>query len=390
MCMENTAKRGAFWSLTVVMLSFFVMGFVDLVGTASNYIQKDLNLSDAEANLFPSLLFLWFLICAVPTGMFMNRFGRKRTVLLSIALTALSLAIPLFGNGFWIMLGAFSLLGIGNAIMQTSVNPLVANIVSPDRVASTLTFGQFVKACASFLSPILVGWCATGMISIPGLGWKGVFLIYALISLLSLILLWVTRIREVGRDKVSGFRPTLRLLRRPFILLCFIGIMCHAGIDVGTNATAPKIVMERLNIPLEQAAIATSIYFIFRTIGSFLGSLILRYRKVRRFFTLSVAGMAVALVVLIFSQSQWLLYSALALLGLGNANIFSIIFAQALHASPGEENAASSLMVMGIFGATLFPLAMGFLSDAVGQWGAVAVMLVAALYLLTLSRQLHN
>lgn len=40
-----------------VMLCFFAMGFVDLVGTASNYVQKDLGLTDSQANLFPSLVF---------------------------------------------------------------------------------------------------------------------------------------------------------------------------------------------------------------------------------------------------------------------------------------------------------------------------------------------
>ena len=55
--------------------------------------------------------------------MLMNRIGRKRTVLVSLAITALSLAIPLTGDGYYTMLVSFSLLGIGNAVMQTSLNP---------------------------------------------------------------------------------------------------------------------------------------------------------------------------------------------------------------------------------------------------------------------------
>ena len=62
-----------------VMLCFFAMGFVDLVGTASNYVQKDLGLTDSQANLFPSLVFFWFLIFSVPTGMLMNKIGRYRS-----------------------------------------------------------------------------------------------------------------------------------------------------------------------------------------------------------------------------------------------------------------------------------------------------------------------
>ena len=124
-----------------VMLAFFTMGFVDLVGIASNYVQKDLALADSQANIMPSLVFFWFLLFSVPTGMLMNRIGRKKTVLLSIIVTVLSLLLPLCGESYALMLTAFSLLGIGNALMQTSLNPLVSNIVAGDRLASTLTFG---------------------------------------------------------------------------------------------------------------------------------------------------------------------------------------------------------------------------------------------------------
>lgn len=153
-----------------VMLCFFVMGFVDLVGTASNYVQKDLGLSDSQANLFPSLVFFWFLIFSVPTGMLMNKIGRKKTVLISLFVTASSLFIPACGDSYMVMLAAFSLLGIGNAIMQTSLNPLVSNLISGDKLASTLTFGQFVKAIASFLAPIIAAWGATTVFPTFGLG----------------------------------------------------------------------------------------------------------------------------------------------------------------------------------------------------------------------------
>ena len=141
--------------LLPMMLCFFAMGFVDLVGIASNYVKADLNLTDSQANIFPSLVFFWFLIFSVPTGMLMNRIGRKKTVLLSLAVTFASLLLPVFGDGYALMLISFSLLGIGNALMQTSLNPLLSNVVSGERLASSLTFGQFVKAIASFLAPYI-------------------------------------------------------------------------------------------------------------------------------------------------------------------------------------------------------------------------------------------
>lgn len=385
--MDNTTtftapRKSSLMQIVPVMLCFFAMGFVDLVGTASNYVQKDLGLTDSQANLFPSLVFFWFLIFSVPTGMLMNKIGRKKTVLISLAVTAVSLILPVTGDNYWIMLAAFSLLGIGNAIMQTSLNPLVTNLISGDKLASTLTFGQFVKAIASFLAPILAAWGATTLMPTFGLGWRMLFLIYAAISFLSIAVLGATPIEEELPDKASGVGECIKLLGRPFILLCFLGIMCHVGIDVGTNTTAPKIIMERLGLPLEEAGYATSVYFIFRTAGCFLGAFILRSVSPRLFFGFSVVLMLAAMVILFIGQSLTLLYVGIGMIGFGNSNVFSVIFAQALTASPSEKNEVSGLMIMGLFGGTVFPLAMGYAADAIGQGGAVAVMTAGVIYLL--------
>lgn len=379
---QATKGKGSMMQLIPVMLCFFVMGFVDLVGIASNYVKADLGLTDSQANLFPSLVFFWFLIFSVPTGLLMNKIGRKRTVMVSLAVTLLSLVIPIFGDGFNAMLIAFSLLGIGNALMQTSLNPLVTNLIKGDKLASTLTFGQFVKAIASFLAPYIVMWGATAAMPTFGLGWRALFPIYAVVCLFSISVLGATPIKEERPDKASGFKECIKLLGTPFILLCFIGIMCHVGIDVGTNTTAPKILMDRLGMTIDEAAFATSLYFIFRTGGCLLGSYVLSRVSMRSFFTVSVVAMVLAMAGLFVSTAPMAIYVCIALVGFGNSNVFPIIFAQALNHAPSEKNEVSGLMIMGLFGGTVFPLAMGFASDAVGnQTGAVAVMTVAVLYL---------
>ena len=371
-------------SLIPVMLCFFAMGFVDLVGIASNYVKEDLNLNDATANLFPSLVFFWFLIFSVPTGILMNKIGRKKTVLLSLAVTVVSLLLPIFDESFGVMLASFSLLGIGNALMQTSLNPLVSVVTTGKHLASTLTFGQFVKAIASFMAPYIAMWGAIASIPTFGLGWRVLFPIYMIIGVVATLLLASTPIEEEKIEgEASGFVDCLKLLGKPIVLLSFIGIMCHVGIDVGTNTTAPKLLIERLGWSLNEAAFATSLYFIFRTIGCFTGSFFLRVMKSRTFFTISIVMMALSMVGMFFGESKLMLYVAIALVGYGNSNVFSIIFSQALLALPEKKNEVSGLMIMGLFGGTVFPLLMGFASDAIGQIGAVLVMAVGVVYLFT-------
>ena len=378
----TTTNKLKYAKLVPIMLCFFAMGFVDLVGIASNYVKADLNLTDSEANIFPSLVFFWFLIFSVPTGILMNKIGRKKTVMLSLVVTFVSLLIPVFGDNYGVMLCSFSLLGIGNALMQTSLNPLLSNIISGDKLASSLTFGQFVKAIASFLAPYIAMWGATQAMPTFGLGWRVLFPVYMVIAVIAVLWLGATPIEEEKPDKASGFVSCLKLLGSPFILLCFLGIMCHVGIDVGTNTTAPKILMERLGMSLADAGFATSLYFIFRTAGCFTGSFILRRMNAKSFFAISSFMMLLAMIGLFAFHSKTSIYICIALIGYGNSNIFSIVFSQALLYMPGKKNEISGLMIMGLFGGTVFPLAMGLASDAVGQSGAVAVMTVGVLYLL--------
>ena len=383
-------KQNKTLTLIPVMLAFFAMGFVDLVGIASNFVKNDLQLSDSVANILPSLVFFWFLIFSVPTGVLMNKIGRKKTVMLSLLVTLISLAMPIFGNSFAVMLLSFSLLGIGNAIMQTSLNPLIAAITGGRNLASTLTFGQFVKAIASFSAPYLATWGATKAIPDFGLDWRVLFLIFLLVGTIATLWLGLTTIEEeknedqeetvsVGRQ----FAGSVKLLAKPIVLLSFIAIMCHVGTDVGINTTAPKILMERLGIDLNAAAFATSLYFIFRTVGCLTGSFFLRIMKTRTFYIASIVMIAVGILLLFYETNQWMLYAAIALVGFGNSNVFSMIMSQALLSVPEKQNEVSGLMIMGLFGGTVFPLLMGICSDAVGrQAGAVFVLAIATLYLI--------
>ena len=185
-------------------------------------------------------------------------------------------------------------------------------------------------------------------------------------------------------EKTVGeqFAGAFALLRDPFILLCFLAIICHVGIDVGTSITAPKILMERTGIGLNEAAIIGTIYFVAKAAGSFSGSFIMNYVKDWTFLLLSVLMMVLSALGLVFGESTTVIYASVALMGFGNGNPFSIVFARALQAVPDKKNEVSGLLIMGIFGGTIFPLLMGFASDAFGQTGAVAVISLGIIYLL--------
>lgn len=377
-------KKSTLPRLVPVMFAFFVMGFVDMVGTATNYVKADFALSDTMANFLPSMVFLWFFLLSVPTGLLMNRIGKRKTVLLSLAVTALALILPMFAYNYPVLLASFCLLGIGNTLMQVSLNPLASCIVSDEKFASTLTFGQFIKAIASFIAPIIASWA-----SLHFGNWRLLYPIFLAFAVIATAYLWLTRIEEeIPKDKSSGFIQCLKLLGDSSVLLLFLGIVAHVGIDVGVNTCAPKIIMERLALPLEKAGIATSIYFLFRTLGCLSGSFILSRFPLKKFFAVSVACMVLAMIGLFVCKSLIGIYVAIALVGFGNSNIFSMVFSRALYYLPERGNEMSGLMIMGLIGGTIFPLLMGVLSDAMGtQAGSVIVISVGVAYLVYLASQ---
>ena len=368
--------------LIPVMLSFFVMGFVDLVGVAANHMQADFALSDTMANLCPAMVFLWFLLFSIPAGILMNYIGRRKTVLLSLFITTVSLLIPLLCYEFVMMLISFSLLGIGNVLLQVSLNPLVSNVVSERHLASSLSFGQFIKGIASFLAPFIASWAALTMDE-----WRELYPIFLLITLVSIIGLGFTSIEELDDYSESdSLKSYGRLLGNPLIRLIWIGIICHVGIDVGINLTAPKIFVERLGFSVADASMAGSVYFLSRTIGCLIGAVVLQYIVSERFFRWSVFGLLLALIGLSFASTLEQLYAVLLILGIGNANIFSILISKALNTFPDNKNEVSGLMITGLCGGALFVVPMGIVSDWIeSQAGALIILGLGAVYLTYLS-----
>ncbi len=368
-----------FWQLMPVILTFFAMGFVDLTGIATNYVKADFALSDTVANLFTSMVFFWFLVASVPTGMLMNRIGRHKTVLLSLVITLLAVALPLIDYNLPLMVISFSLLGIGNTMMQTSINPLLSNIVSKQRLSSAITFGQFVKAVAAFSAPILAAWAALHFGN-----WRMLYAVFLAEGAVALISLYFDKIpEEKTESKITGFKESFMLLADKAVLLSFAAIVCHVGIDVGTNVTAPKIFIEKLGVSLTQAGLAISVYFLFRTFASLFGAYVLAKYSAKRFFMISVIILTAGLLGLLMFDDMRTLYVCMGLIGFGNANIFPVVFSQIMLANPRHKNEISGLMIMGICGGAIVPVVMGIASDVAGsQSGAVAIMAICAAYLL--------
>lgn len=353
-----------------ILCGFFVMGFVDLVGISTNYVKNDFSLSDSVANLLPMMVFVWFALFSIPTGVVMGKLGRRNTVLAGMLLTVTAMAIPVFAYDYSTMLLAFALLGIGNTVLQVSLNPMAASVVAPDRISSVLTWGQFIKAASSLLGPVAAGVAASVFMD-----WKLVFPALGAVTVLSGLWMWIAvPQKEAEENEPSSFRSTLSLFGDGFLLLCFLSIVCIVGMDVGLNTTIPQLLMTRTDLPLAEAGLGTSLYFAARMIGTFAGALLLTRIAPRPFLKWSVGLALVAFAVLMTAQTLWLLAAAVVLVGLACANVFPIVFALALERRQDAGNEVAALMIIGVAGGALIPPVMGLVSDVAGLVGGLAVL----------------
>ena len=356
--------------LTPVLFSFFVMGFVDIVNISTNYVKQDFALNDTWANLIPLLVFFWFAVISLPTGILMGRFGRKNTVLLSAAVTTVAMLLPLLDYSFPLVLTAFALLGIGNTILQVALNPLLMNVVPADRVASSLTLGQFIKAISSFLGPIIVG-----VASVSFGNWKLVFPVYAAVTVLSfvwLLLIPIPEQRESAGQSSSAGR-IFAMLRDRRILVYFSVIVLIVGYEVGLLTTIPKY---------EGGPFAGSLYFAARTIGTFVGTIILAKVAPRRFFAMTMCFAVAGYALLLLTGVPWIIYTALFVIGLSAASVFAIAFSLAMQHDPAKANEISALMITGVAGGALVPPVMGVIADHSDQLVSLLVPFACLVYIL--------
>lgn len=375
-------KTLSFRFVAPVLMSFFVMSFCDLVGIGVDRIKLDFTLSNTLAQLIPSAVFLWFFVLSVPVGILQDRIGKRLVLNLGMGITALGLFLPFFFYSFGMALMGFVLLGIGNTIVQVSANPLLVDVVPTGRRSSFLSFSQFVKAIGSMIAAPLAGWFALRFGD-----WKLLFLVFGVVSVLSVIWLYFTPIDETRNSgKRATFGSSFQLLGTGYISMMVLGIFLVVGIDVGINAFSGQFMLAKFQSAQTFAESGRSVYFFGKMLGTFGGAILLAKLSARRFFIGSaIAGLA-SLLALILAPTDITAMVMIFVAGLGIANIFPIIFSLTVEKYPTRSNEISGLMIMAVCGGAVLPPFMGWISDLTGNVTASMYVLVAAvLYLLFVS-----
>ena len=370
------SKQISLKHLLPVFLSFYIMGFVDLVGVATGYIKQDFNLSDSMAQLLPSMVFIWFALVSIPTGIFQDRKGKRKTVTLSMIITGLGLLIPFISYSYATVVIAFVVLGIGNTILQVSANPLLIDISSKESKAANLSLSQFIKAIASMLGPILTAALAryTG-------DWKIIFPIYAVISVLAAFWLSSVKIEESKPEKEPAtLKSVLKLFKIKYIVVMLLSVFFMVGFDVAINSNIANFLSTRFTINLETASMGISVYFAALMVGRFAGAFLLRKLNIINFLVVSTIVTLAGLGAIIGINNLTITWIMIFVTGLGFSNIFPIIFTIAIEKRPEYANEISGMIILAVCGGAVIPPIMGVISDTFGVTQSLFVLVACILY----------
>ncbi|WP_462317210.1 MFS transporter [Marinilabilia sp.] len=367
-------------------MSFIVMGFVDVVGVSTGYIQQDFDLPDNLAQLIPSMAFIWFFLLSVPVGIFQDKWGKRNMLNLGMAITGLGMLIPFLGYSFPIMLAAFVFLGIGNTIVQVSANPLLHDVAPREKFSSFMSLTQFLKAIVSLLGPVI----ATFMAAQFG-NWRLVFAVYAITSLISVGWLFFTNIIESGSENdPATYKSCFLLLKNPFILMMVIGIFLTVGADVGMNSNIQKYLMSVFGLEIEEASLGISLYFMALMISRFLGAILLNWIKPHLFFVITAIVALLSVFLMLIAPSSTIGLLAIFLIGLGSGNLFPLIFSITVDRMPERANEISGLMIMAVSGGAFIPPLMGMISKNFGALMSLGVLAICMIYLLLVSLRVEK
>lgn len=374
-------KNSSIIKVIPVLAAFFVMGFCDIVGISSDYMQTSFGWSSTMTGFVPSMVFIWFLFLGIPVGNKMNKWGRKNTVLISMLVTIVGMFLPLIVYSSVTCIIAYVLLGIGNAILQISLNPLLNNVIQDQRMlTSSLTAGQVIKAISSLVGPGIVLFAT---LRFGSEHWYYCFPILGVITLFFALWLMFTPIkREQSVSETISMADSFSLLKDKIILILFLGIFFIVGVDVATNYISSKLMAVRYDWSAEQVKFAPQVYFLSRTIGALLGTFLLARISGIRYFRVNIIACAASLLLLMFVDGATLNLLCIGGIGFFASSVFSIIYSLAFQECPSKMNQISGLMITAVAGGGVVTPILGFAIDLGGITAGLFVVLLCVAYLM--------
>ncbi len=397
-------KRNYF-IVVLIFFIFFVISFLtNIIGPLVPEVIKGFSVSKGMAGLLNFSFFIAYGVMSIPAGILTERYKEKKVItaafLLATSGALLFSAYPSFG----IYLPSLFLIGMGMAILQVAINPLLRVSGGEEHFAFTSVLAQLFFGGASFLSPLLYSYLVTNLSAgntsgfllstlnglVPGdLKWVSIYWIFAVIAATMVIVVLVSKFPKVElneEEKVGSFSTIKELLKNKTVILFFFGIMAYVGTEQGVASWISKFLQDYHGMsPEVEGAKAISWFWGLLTVGCILGLGLLKLMDSKIVLRIFVLAAMISLATALFTGNGKIAYYGFIMVGFFASVMWSVVFSLALNSLPNNHGAFSGILCSGIIGGAIVPLIVGVIGDKFGLRVGMLFVFITLSYLLSIT-----
>ena len=396
-------RRNKFVVFLILCIWFVISFITNILGPIMPVLIDNYQLSLTLAAFLPFSFFLAYGIMSIPAGMLIERFGEKPSMLVAFGLTFTGSFLFALFPVYIMALASLFIIGIGMAMLQVIINPLMREAGGEEHFAFNSALAQLIFGAASFVSPFVFTYLMHELKDYSGGGnlfihtlsllipkelpWSSLYWIFSLILIFMLLIISFIKLPKVeltDEEKVGAFASYIELFRKKEVLLYFLGIMAYVGTEQGLANWMSKFLntYHRFNPEVEGAS-AIAWFWGLMSVGCLLGLIILKLvdskLALKVFSLLAMATVALAL----FGPAQLSLW-AFPTAGFFLSIMFSVIFSLALNSVEKHHGSFSGILCSGIFGGALVPLIIGWIGDQIGLRTAMLFLFITLGYILAI------
>ena len=395
-----------YWIVTLILFVFFVISFLtNILGPLIPDIIKDFDASLTMAALLPFAFFIAYGVFSVPSGMAVEKYKEKKVMAVAFGISFLGALLFSIFPSFPVALISLFLIGSGMAMLQVAINPLLRVAGGEEHFAFNSVLGQLVFGLASFISPQLFSYLVLNLEKFPqlqspndiltllhqlvpvNLPWVSLYWIFALISVLMVILMLLVKLPVVElseEEKTGAWSTHIELFKNKTVILYFIGLFAYVGTEQGVANWTSKFLSEYHGFdPRIEGANAISLFWGLLTVGCILGLVLLKFLDSKLVLKLFTGAAIISLTLGLFGSAEIALW-AFPMVGFFASVMYSVIFSLALNSVKNNHGAFSGILCSGIVGGAVVPLIIGVIGDAVGLRGGMTFLYVTLAFIFSI------
>lgn len=394
--------RGNF-IVAIILVIWFVISFVtNILGPLIPIVIETYDLSLTMAAFLPFSFFLAYGVMSVPAGMMVEKLGEKKSMLIAFSLNflgAITIAIlPVYS----IALASLFTIGIGMAMLQVIINPLMRVAGGEENFAFFSVMGQLVFGLGSFVAPFVFTYLmqeisqpasADGVAGIlsslirDGMEWTALYWLFSFIFIgviLIVALLKMPKVERISEEKTGALSIYGELLKDKKVILFFLGIVAYVGTEQALANWMSEFLKQYHGMdPTTEGAKAIAWFWGLMSVGCLAGLALLKILDSKMVIKAASIITLLMISLALFGNRDVSYYSFMAC-GFSISVMFSIIFSLALNSVTKHHGSFSGILCSGIFGGALMPLIVGFLGDYIGLKYAMTVLYLTVGYIFLL------